>query len=141
MVSEAPAHPSTKMPMLLKAPAHLRHQGSDGAQSSSTTKGLVYPWCPWLPHIQAPMYRYSSRHLHIQCPRLPIVSEAPVHPSTKVPMLLEAPVHPSTKVPMLLEAAVHPSTKVPMLLEALAHPRHQGADGTRGSSTSEAPRC
>ncbi|PPD67366.1 hypothetical protein GOBAR_DD35744 [Gossypium barbadense] len=60
-----------------------------------------------------------------------------------------------TKVPMLLEAPAHPSTKVPMLLEALAHlsdqgadggrgsrtSKHQGADGARGPRTSEPPSC
>ncbi|PPD66315.1 hypothetical protein GOBAR_DD36810 [Gossypium barbadense] len=77
--------------------------------------------------------------------KVPVVLEAPAHPSTKVadsvrgsrtsepprcrcwsrlphiratkvPMVVEAPAHPSTK------ADAHPSTKVSMLLEAPAHP-------------------
>ncbi|PPS01652.1 hypothetical protein GOBAR_AA19007 [Gossypium barbadense] len=68
-----------------------------------------------------------SRHPHIQRPRFPMVSEAPVHPSTKVPILHAAPAHPSTKVPMLPE--------VP------AHLRHQGADGARGSRTTKGRGC
>ncbi|PPS17156.1 hypothetical protein GOBAR_AA03425 [Gossypium barbadense] len=79
MVSKAPAHTSTKVPMLLEAPAHPRHQGADGAQGSRTTKvadgargsrttrGLGCRWCPRLPHDQGP--------------RLPMVSEAPAYPS------------------------------------------------------------
>ncbi|PPS16111.1 hypothetical protein GOBAR_AA04464 [Gossypium barbadense] len=43
---------------------------------------------------EAPGYPCCSRHPHILRPRLPMVSEAPAHPSTKVPMLLEAPAHP-----------------------------------------------
>ncbi|PPR88584.1 hypothetical protein GOBAR_AA32097 [Gossypium barbadense] len=69
MVFEAPTHPITKVSMLLEPPAHLRQQGADGARGSCTTKDLGYRWCPRLPHDQGP--------------RLPMVSEAPVHPSTK----------------------------------------------------------
>ncbi len=38
MVAEAPAHPSTKVPMVLEAPGHPSHQGSDGVRGSHTSE-------------------------------------------------------------------------------------------------------
>ncbi|PPD83808.1 hypothetical protein GOBAR_DD19278 [Gossypium barbadense] len=70
-----------------------------------------------------------------------MVLEAPAHHSTEVPMVSEAPHNQGPSLPVVSDAPAHPCTKVPMVLEAPPHLRHQGADGVRGSGTSEPPRC
>ncbi|PPR81959.1 hypothetical protein GOBAR_AA38748 [Gossypium barbadense] len=59
-VPEAPAHPSTKLPMVSEAPAPPSHRGS------RTSEPPRCRWCPRLPHDQGP--------------RLLMVSEAPAYP-------------------------------------------------------------
>ncbi|PPR85701.1 hypothetical protein GOBAR_AA34987 [Gossypium barbadense] len=130
MVSEAPTHPSTKVPMLLEAPVHPRHQGADSARGSHTTKGLGSRMtrglgcrlCPRLSHDQGPRcrssrgsrttkdlgFRWWPRLPYDQRPRLLMVPEAPHDQGPRLSMVPEAPIHPSTKVPMVPEAPTGP---------------------------------
>ncbi|PPD93766.1 hypothetical protein GOBAR_DD09213 [Gossypium barbadense] len=98
MVFKAPAHPSTKLSMLPKAPTRPRayvadgvqgsrtskHQGADGARGFCNTNFLGFRWCPRLPHIKAPSFngaqfsrttkglwcRWSKRLPHNQGPKV-----------------------------------------------------------------------
>ncbi|KAK8283462.1 hypothetical protein V6Z12_D08G096600 [Gossypium hirsutum] len=164
MAPEAPARPrayprlpyilATEVPILPEAPAHPSHQGADGARESRTTKGLFCRWCPRLPQDQGLSFPMVPKPL--TRPRLPTVSEAPAHLrlphilATEVPILPEAPAHPShqdgargsrktkglvcrwcqslshdqgPRLPMVPEVPAHPSTKVSIVLEAPARPR------------------
>ncbi|PPS10872.1 hypothetical protein GOBAR_AA09768 [Gossypium barbadense] len=76
---------------------------------------------------EAPRCRCCSRLPHIQAPRLPVVSEAPAHPSTKVSILLGVPTD-----------LRHQDADGARLSSISGH---QGADATRCSRTFDAPRC
>ncbi|KAK8283474.1 hypothetical protein V6Z12_D08G097800 [Gossypium hirsutum] len=80
MVPEAPAHPSTKLPLVSVAPAHPSHRGADTARGSCTSEAPRCRWCPRLPHDQGLRCRWWPRPPHDQGPILPMVPEAPARP-------------------------------------------------------------
>ncbi|PPS10878.1 hypothetical protein GOBAR_AA09774 [Gossypium barbadense] len=132
MVSEAPAHPSTKVPMLLEDLANLRHEGADGTRGSSMTKGLgpsspMMSEAPTHPRHQGADATRGSRPSeaprlpHIQEPRLPMVFKPPAHP--RLPMASKALARPSNNVLMLPH---HRRLRLPMVPNATARLRAQG---------------
>ncbi|KAK8283464.1 hypothetical protein V6Z12_D08G096800 [Gossypium hirsutum] len=93
MVSGAPAHPSTKVPMVPESPAHP----STKLPLESEAPVPMVPEAPARPRAEVPMVAEAParpRAYFADGPRLPMVPEVLVHPSTKVPMVLEAPARP-----------------------------------------------
>ena len=57
------------------------HQGAGGARGSRTSKHQGCRWWPRLPHIRAPRCQWCSRLPDIRAIKVPMVFEAPTHPS------------------------------------------------------------
>ncbi|PPS17159.1 hypothetical protein GOBAR_AA03428 [Gossypium barbadense] len=135
-VPEAPAHPSTKLPMVSEAPAPPSHRGS------RTSEPPRCRWCPRLPHDQGPMVaeaparprayftdgarasrttkglgcRWCPRFRHIQAPRCRWCSRLPHDQGPSLPMVVDGARGSRTS-------------------------KHQGADGARGSRTTKGIGC
>ncbi|PPS07262.1 hypothetical protein GOBAR_AA13369 [Gossypium barbadense] len=71
-----------------------KHKGANTARGSRTSEAPRYRWCPRLPHDQGT--------------RLPMVFEAPAHPSTKVLMVPEALTRSRPRLPMVPEDPTRP---------------------------------
>ncbi|PPD66312.1 hypothetical protein GOBAR_DD36807 [Gossypium barbadense] len=125
------------------SPHHGKHQGCrwatrEAPRTSRRTK--VVDAGSRLPHHPAPRCRWCSRLLHIRATKVPMVVEAPAHPTTKVPMPLEAPTHLSHQgadAALGSRTSQHQGTDAP---RGSRTSKHQGANAARGSRTSEPPR-